>query len=88
METAGRSHLLLLLELEYLLHELVELDHRERSLAAPVVPARGCKGAYAVQGHAECEEVQGVCMGCAWGVHGMCMGMVRTLAVPILLKAS
>ena len=65
MEIAVRSHLLLLLELEDLLHELVELDHRERSLAAPVVPARGRKGAYGVHGHKECEGVHEVRMGCA-----------------------
>ena len=69
-EIGGRSHLLLLLEGEYLSHELVELDESERSLTAPVEPARGREGAWGVQGHEK--KVRGCVHG---GVHGCVRGV-------------
>ena len=84
-EIGGRSHLLLLLEGEYLRHELVELDESERSLTAPVEPARGREGAWGVRGHEKCEVRGwvhgGVHGGCAWGVHGGVHGGVRGVCV-------
>ena len=78
-EIGGRSHLLLLLEGEYLSHELVELDESERSLTAPVEPARGREGAWGVQGHEK--KVRGCVHGGVHGcVRGVCVGCARVCA--------
>ena len=76
-EIGGRSHLLLLLEGEYLSHELVELDESERSLTAPVEPARGREGAWGVQGHKKCEVRGWVHGGVHGGVRGVCVEAAR-----------